>query len=469
METQLQNSPHVRPTRRIGARCVAPAAILVIAAVLRIGGLTAESFWGDEVLTVYSSEAPTTQIIDAVRTKETAPPFYFIVINLWARCFGASDLALRLPSALMGIATVALLWRVASELFDPTVALTAAALLALAPIHIAYSQEARMYALLVLLLTLNLWTVFRVMRSGSTRWQVAYVLTAAMALLTHTFAAFTLLAVNLFWLVRFIRRGETGVTWRRWLTLNASVIVLFGPWVPATLENARMGLPWLTKSTTFLEAFVGYAGFLPMLGILGLCAGAAISEAARRRDDRILLLVLLAIVPVLGPITYGMFTTRYGIAALIAVTMLAAYGASGIGRWMCVVLVMFAALGWAMTSTLGHARYLNYTPKADVRGSMAFVRQRASDGDAVVAGSRVVGHVMQHYARGTQLRTFMGFDAMPKRAERVWVIAPSGPDLPVTGYELVSETSFDGVDVRELRRVGEPVTTRSVPSTYPRN
>ena len=445
------------------------AAIVGLAAALRLGGLGAESFWWDEVLTTYSAREPVTQVIKSVRNHENAPPLYFIVVNLWAKCFGMSDLSLRLPSALMGIATVALLWRVGKELFDNTIGLTDAALLAVSPIHIAYSQEARMYALLVSLLTLNLWAVVRVMRSGSMRWQVAYVATAAMALLTHTFAAFTLLTVNLFWLGRFMRRGQTGVTWRRWLTLNAAVLVLFGPWAPATLEVARMGLPWLAKSTTWREAVTGYSGIVlawPMIGLSAL----AITRAWRMRDDRVLLLILLATVPVFGPIAYGQFTTRYGIAALIGWTMLAAYGASAVGRWMCIVLVAVAAANWAMTSTLGHPRYVNYTPKADVRGAIRFISGRANPQNGVVAGSRGIWHVAEHYTQGTAFRVVDGMDALPSTAsDHVWLIEPAGPYRVIPGYDERSRLPLEGVIVRELWRREEPATTPSVPSTYPRN
>jgi mannosyltransferase len=475
LEPPSQNSTAATP-RVARLPLILLAVILAVAAFLRLAGLGAESFWWDEVLTTYSAREPVTHIIESVRGHENAPPLYFIVMNLWAKCFGMSDVSLRLPSALMGIATVAPLWRVGKELFDDTVALTAAALLAVSPIHIAYSQEARMYALLVLLLTLNLWAVARTMRTGSAAAQIAYVLTAALALYTHTFAAFSLVAVNLFWLARFVRRrkpGQTGVTWRRWLTLNGAVVVLFGPWAPATIEVARIGLPWLVKSTTVCDAMVGYAGsVVPAIAMAALSA-AAVVRAWRRQDDRIGLLVLLGVVPVIGPIAYGAFTTRYGIAALIGLTMLVACGAAGIGRWACIAVVVLAAVTWGMTSTPGHARYRNYTPKVDVRGAMVLVRGWASDADVVVAGTRGIWHVMERYQPGTGLRIFMDVDAVAKeRAERVWMIAPSGPsgaDLAVTGYEGSRKSSLDGVDVWELRRVREPATTRSVPSTYPQN
>jgi hypothetical protein len=332
-----------------------------------------------------------------------------------------------------------------------------------------------MYALLALLVLLNLWSFVRVTRTASPAAQAAYVVTAALALLTHTFAAFALAAVNLFWLLRFVRRGETGVTWRRWLTLNAAVIVLFGPWVPATLEVARMGLPWLTRSTPFHQAMIGYAGgVVPAIALAGLCL-LAVVRAWRKRDDRVVLLLLLALIPVLGPIAYGTFTTRYGIAAMIALPLLAAYGVAGIGRWACVVVVVLAVVAWAGTSTLGHPRYLNYTPKPDIRAATKHALMRPEGGRNIIATSRGITHVLEHYTRGTPLKLLGDIESLQhERPTRLWLVAPDLASAEAAArqydYVILTRRYFDGVVLLQLHATRrEPATTTGVPSTYPRN
>ena len=157
--------------------------VLLLGAVLRLSGLGTESFWYDESLTTLSARVPFPQIIGAVRQHENAPPFYFVLINLWAKVFGSSDVALRWPSALLGIATIGVLYCLGRELFDQTIGLTAAALLAVSPIHIAYSQEARMYALALLINLLCVWAFTRLLRSGSGMAQLSYVAMATLAAL----------------------------------------------------------------------------------------------------------------------------------------------------------------------------------------------------------------------------------------------------------------------------------------------
>jgi uncharacterized membrane protein len=80
------------------------------------------------------------------------PPLYYALLQIWVALVGKSDVAIRLLSALIGTATIPVLYALARRLFDETrVAIFAAGVIALAPFHIYYSQEARMYGLVTLL------------------------------------------------------------------------------------------------------------------------------------------------------------------------------------------------------------------------------------------------------------------------------------------------------------------------------
>jgi 4-amino-4-deoxy-L-arabinose transferase-like glycosyltransferase len=454
------------------ARIAALLSLIVgVAGVLRLGGIGAESLWHDEVLTFVDAQAPLSRVIPWVRDHENCPPLYFALVNAWTKVFGAGDVSLRLPSAILGIAAVVLLFALGNEFFDPFVGLTAAALLALSPMHIAYSQEARPYALMFLLLLLCTWALVRMLRSGSVASQMAYVACATAALYTHTFAIFALLALNLFYVQRWLLRRRVApppaIAPARWAILQGAVLLLFWPWIPATLEVARMGLPWMVRPTPFHQAMAGYAGGYIALAALALLGIVAVIRAYRRRDDRITLPLLLALVPVLAPLAYGTFTTRYGIAALLGVTMLAAYGAAALGRWGCVVVVALAAIGWAATSTVGHARYPTYTPKPDLRTVARYLLDHARPEDEM---ENRLGHldsaVFAHYAGAPNSENV--------RPERIWLIVPPAPAATApAGYELVAQRAFDGVTVVELHRkpttapASEPVGPASVPSSRP--
>lgn len=492
-ELSTYDQSDVKPQVRQASAKLAPLLlilVLVVGSFLRLGGIGTESLWYDETLTAATVQAPVGHVISEVRSRENAPPFYFVVINLWTKVFGLSDTSLRLPSALFGIATIALLYFFGTELFgdgfplirgsgaspehsrqEPlrgnawarrpshvnatTIALTAAALLALSPIHIAYSQEARSYTLVVLLVLVCTWSFTQILKSGSGRSQRAYVLTAALSLYTHTFAAFTLLALNLFYLYLLLRKLPTGVSPRRWIVLQLAILLLFGPWLPATIEVARMGLPWMLKPTPLVEAMQGCAGSAIGAIVLGALIALACYRGLRERDHRIALLLLLTTIPVVAPIVYGTFTTRYGLPALIGLTLLSAYGAAALGRWACIALVLLACGGWLATSTLGHARYPGYTHKIDVRPAAEYVLSHARQGDAAdVQISRPIYHAFLHYTRNRPFPLVENLETTQQ--DRIWLAVPTRNAAAASPgfkrYEVLSEHAWDGVVLFELRR-----------------
>lgn len=442
--------------------------VIASAAILRVIGIGAESLWHDEVLTTYSCQVPLPQVVPSVLSHETSPPGYFALVNVWTNVAGQSDESIRLFSAIVGTITVALLGWLGRVWFNPRVGLTAAALLAFCPFHIAYSQEARAYALLMLVLLACLWSFVELIRSGSTIAQIGYVVSAALALYVHTFAIFTLLAMILFYFQRVTRRVPAGVTVWRWLVLQAAVVVLFGPWIGPTRTVATMGLPWLHRSAGFVAAMTCYAGSVTGLALVACLCLIAVSFGWHQRDDRILLLLLLAILPVLGPIAYGIFTPRYGIGALIGLVLLCAYAAARLGRATSVGLVVLASIGWWTSSTFGHARYPGYTEKPNVRSAAEYLRYHVKPGDVLINGpSGLMWPAVARYARFpnlTLVENQMELDG--STPSRVWMIARdrATADAAVDGkgYAARSRHAFDGLVLLELQRIA---TTEPVPST----
>jgi hypothetical protein len=377
---------------------------------------------------------------------------------------------LRLPSALMGIAAIALLFAMASQTYGDAVALTAAGVVASSPMHIAYSQEARPYALLFLMVLLCVWAFERMMRSGSVAAQVCYVISAVAAMYTHTFAVFAIAAINLAYAFRWIvaRRGGEPVAIRpqRWMILQLALPVLFWPWIGPTMEVARMGLPWMARPTPFIEAMAGLAGGYVALGVFGVPAVIVIGLGVRGRDERVLLPLLLCVVPVLAPIVYGVFTIRYGIAALLGLSLVAGYVTqtrsgpsrvrSGAGVAGGIVLVLLAGVNWMCTSHLGDAHYPGFTPKPDIRDAAAFVLSHARPSDAVdLHFSNLDQVVWEHYTRDHPL---------PAGADARWLITTAPLDgSPSTLRQVLARHEFGGVWVFEI----EPSAPATVPSSPP--
>jgi 4-amino-4-deoxy-L-arabinose transferase-like glycosyltransferase len=178
------------------------AALILLAAVLRLATLSEQGFWYDEAFTpVHVLHAGLGATLKSLVHSENTPPLWYLLAWVDVRVLGDGALALRLPSALAGIATVPVVWAIGNELSGRRAALIGAALTAVNPLFVWYSQEARAYGLFVFFAALAMLCFARLLREPSGRGAAAFALSGALALLTHYFAAFLLVPMAL-WLLR---------------------------------------------------------------------------------------------------------------------------------------------------------------------------------------------------------------------------------------------------------------------------
>ena len=180
-------------------------ALTALAAAIRFSTLGLQSYRHDEAVTagrvLYSSLSQTMHL---VWTSESTPPLYYLLAWGWSHLFGVHEYGLRSLSALFGTATVPVAFLAGRELIGPRVGLATAAIVAVNPMLVWYSQDARAYALLVLLSTAAFLFFLRARRTRSARdlgWWAAF---SALALASHYFAFFPL-AIEAVWLLAAVR------------------------------------------------------------------------------------------------------------------------------------------------------------------------------------------------------------------------------------------------------------------------
>ena len=187
---------------------------MAVGLVLRFAHLDRQVFWHDEVYTslrVAGYQGPVVQEEVLDRPDLTAadllqyqtlpdqpsladtwaslvdhpehPPLYYVLAHGWGRLFGASVGGYRAIAAMFGaIALLAMFW-VGRQLFplSPPVAWVATALMALSPVQMIYSQEAREYSLWTIGLLLAHGTLVRALRLGTWPAWLLYGLTLGLA------------------------------------------------------------------------------------------------------------------------------------------------------------------------------------------------------------------------------------------------------------------------------------------------
>jgi mannosyltransferase len=175
-------------------------ALVVGAAALRFATLDVQSLSNDEAFTLAIATGGLDSVYSSVESTESTPPLYYYLAWGWAKLFGTGDASLRLLPALLGTLLVPVTWAAARETLPRRSALIAALLVAVSPLLVWYSQEARAYALLALLSTLGFLFFVRALRTEATRDLVLWALCAALAVATHYFAVFPVAAEGL-WLL----------------------------------------------------------------------------------------------------------------------------------------------------------------------------------------------------------------------------------------------------------------------------
>lgn len=174
--------------------CWRPApllAILVGAGAIRFAGLGSQSLWYDEYVTTKDITGGITGLWGRLSDTEGAPPGYFALATLWTHLFGSGDAAIRSLSAAAGTATVLFAALIAHELgCSRRIMLIAAALTAVNPFLVWYSQEARPYALSTLLAAVSLYTFARAFRRGGVANLVIFGIASGVLLATQYFGIF---------------------------------------------------------------------------------------------------------------------------------------------------------------------------------------------------------------------------------------------------------------------------------------
>src|SRR3954465_13004406 len=166
------------------------AGITLAGALLRFATLDVQSYWLDEVATVNILRHGFGDMLSAVSAGESTPPLYYIVAWVWSKLFGTGEVGLRSLSALLGTLTIPLVYVLGRELVGRRTGLVAAALCAFNPLLVWYSQEARSYALMILLSGLTLIALIRVLDEPSGRRYALWALAAVAAVCTHYYASF---------------------------------------------------------------------------------------------------------------------------------------------------------------------------------------------------------------------------------------------------------------------------------------
>lgn len=290
------------------------------ALVPRLIRLDRLSFWYDEGFSVLMVELANPLIWRV----DVHPPLYYALLWAWSK-LAPGDAGLRALSALFGVATVAVVYALGARLFSRAAGLWAAAFLAVLYLHVWYSREARMYALMVLLFSLAFLGLVMALRRERGGWTVYAAATALLTLTQGLGIVYALSLAGVFWMLAVDPVGSG--LWRKWATATALALLPFAIWTPIYLSRVaqvaadfwiKLESPWPPLVDTlrmFAVSGIPHPSevLAPWLAILGYRLGrliwalpiigaVVIVALGHRRMSRRTLLTLLALyaAPIVG-------------------------------------------------------------------------------------------------------------------------------------------------------------------------
>ncbi len=385
--------------------------ILFLALILRLINLN-QSLWLDEAVRAITSQGSFSGIFQGLGG-DFHPPLYRFLIWLWVHLFGSGEVILRLPSVIFGVATVWIVYLIAKKFLSEKFSIIAALLMATAPFHIYYSQEARNYALTTLLASLSFY-FFTKLKQRSRKETFGYLFSTTFLLYANYFGLFILLAQAL--VVLWQKK------WQR-LKLISCCLFLFTPNLVLlktqllTGRQATTALPewgrlvnlgfFKALPLTFVKFSIGRITifnkiiYAAVAGILFLIYGAIIARGLVNKKKPLILLSWFAI-PIFCAWIISLFVPNYQpfrlLLVLPAFYLLLVWGISRVRtEIMQIILVFFILFVNLITTSIYYTN--SYFHREDWRGLVQFIESPSEEKRVVILPSQTSNWPYKYYSK----------------------------------------------------------------------
>ncbi|HVN85458.1 MAG TPA: glycosyltransferase family 39 protein [Candidatus Binatia bacterium] len=472
-------------------------ALFVLAVSVRFYRLGEQNLWLDEVVQVHIASQSPVEIVrnyrpNSERGRRDQAPLSFLVLHPMVQ-LGPIEWSARVPSAIFGSLDVLTVYAVGCEIVSIPLALTAALLVGVAPMHVWYSQDARWYAQWGWFTTLSYLAFVRMWRRDNVSSWFGYALAVLCGIYTFIFSFFVLACqlVSACWLSRM--RPERAGFLRKLIVVHVIVVIACAPvlWVILKQLNLSTGTP---RSTTWwalpYTAFAFVAGFslgptleylhqLPsvtrlavdhpitivVLATSSVLLARAVTEVARRSEMAAVIVPWCVGIPLcvfaLTKLTHVTYQARYGFPAVAALMLLLSLSIHAPRRhWWerAASVVMVACMVGSLANLYWNARY----GKEDVRGALAYVRAAAVPGARVIPLGQI-DIAVDFYGRDLPLGRAGNCSAAARDDQPSgWLWIMIGRDWNGDAvrcfeqlgesYVTVEQRRFVGIDLRLVRR-----------------
>jgi mannosyltransferase len=326
------------------------APVVVVFSAIVLATITKFSIWFDEAFGAYLIRFNFFDIARYTAT-DVHPPLYYWLLQFWSYIFGTSELGLRSMSLFFGVLSLIVAYILLKRVFSVRAAQFGIVLMAISPMLVRYSQEMRMYTV-VLFIALLATLVLTIAVESKKRlpWTI-YGILIALGMWTHYFAAVV-------WIAHWVWRAiDVSITNGRkkwlgqyfsahWVWAHLVAVAVFAPWAGAFIAQSlvlQVGGFWigpvngltipnyLTNAVFYLDLGDVTGWLVPLFWVFIIAAiGLSVRSMSQMKGHEkryYALLICLAVIPIVTLILLSMppmrssFVDRYLITSAVALAL----------------------------------------------------------------------------------------------------------------------------------------------------
>jgi len=402
--------------------------ILILGTFLRFYQIGQKNLWLDETASLYLAQKQFLPMIKEIVESDAHPPLYNTLLHLWIR--GGKNITYprnlsprvitetrtRSLSALLGILTIFLTYRIGRLFFGEKTGLLASLIMATSSYQIFYAQEARLQTLVISLILFSLYFFYRGLNEKNKSPWLGFIISTTLSIYTFFYSFFIILVENLFFLIHFKRYRSS---LRKLIISQAIILLLFSPWIPVLMQRIALvkSIPTATgfslsaallNTRLLLRDFTfGYPRFaspewLTSLTLLLFLSLAIYGWRKHSRKDTSLLLLLWLFFPLLivfsFPLKIHIFQSKYLIFSSPAYYLLLSGGLIKLKsrKVSGALLTMLILLNFASLRVY----YLKNFIKEDWKEVAKYVEANSRDEDLILFDPPYLGFAFDYYYSG---------------------------------------------------------------------
>jgi len=464
--------------------------IILLGSFLRIYDLGAESLWYDEASSVHGSTQDLATVVAVSGEIHNQPPLYFAFLHFWMLLFGTGEAAIRFLSAIFGIVSIFLIYKVGCQLFNQKIGLISSFISSISYFHIYHSQEARSYSLLLMLTLLSFCFFIKILESVEKRpSHFAFLLLTNVALAyTHVYGLLVI-AAQVFYFLLFWNKYKQLTS--QFLGVYVATAAFFSPWI-STLLKRTSGLSESfsvpeTSLGTIVDTIKTYSAYgwgeqylLPAFLLLFLASLFIVRrlKGLESRPEIWLLLIWFAF-SIIIPFTLSQFIItkyqpRYTIAASPAFYLLVARGIGILDKKRLIYPILLVI---TLLSLPGLHYYYTQNVKEEWRQAADFVESNSQPNDIILISKYSMQKPFDYYYQGDLERVGIDpdvdnpstlaaiVDNVTVGKERLWLVIRTAEAAHIGRYLLEIYGSKSILAQQDLK--GIEVYLTDLPFTQP--